>query len=179
MEYHSTTILGIVRDGNAVIGGDGQVSLGEMIVKSNSSKVRYLADDSVLAGFAGAAADGFALLSRFEDKLQEHHDLLRAAVELAKEWRTDRYLRRLEAELAVLNEDKALLLTGVGDVLEPEDGIVAIGSGAGYALASARSMLKFGKKMPIEKIVENALMIASQICIYTNSNITVLKLNEE
>ncbi|RKZ29112.1 HslU--HslV peptidase proteolytic subunit [bacterium] len=178
MNYHGTTIIGMVKDGRAVIAGDGQVTLGEMVIKGNASKVRYLADGTVLAGFAGAAADGLALLSRFENKLAEHNDLLRAAVELAKEWRTDKYLRRLEAELAVLNTEKALILTGAGDVLEPENNIVAIGSGAGYATAAARALFKHAKKMPIAKIARESLEIASQICIYTNSNITLLELGD-
>jgi len=176
MIYHGTTILGILRDDEAVIAGDGQVTLGDTIVKSNSQKVRYLADKSVLAGFAGAAADGFTLLSRFEEKLAEKGDLLRAAVELAKDWRTDRYLRRLEAELIVLNKKTVLLLTGGGDVLEPEDGVVAIGSGAGYAIAAARAMLAYGKKMPLKEIAENALKIAAKICVYTNEFVTILEL---
>jgi len=176
MDYHGTTILGIVRDGYAVIAGDGQVTLGEMILKSNASKIRYLAEGEVLAGFAGAAADGLALLGRFEEKLAEHNDLLRAAVELAKDWRTDKYLRRLEAELAVLDTQRALILTGAGDILEPEDGIVAIGSGSGYALAAARAMLRFGKKMDIGEIAKKSVEIAAEICIYTNLNIKVLEL---
>ncbi len=171
-----TTIIGMVRDGKAVIAGDGQVTLDDVIVKHNSQKVRFLADGSVLAGFAGAAADGLALLSRFEEKLSAHNDLLRAAVELAKDWRTDRYLRRLEAELVVLDRERALLMTGAGDVLEPEDGIIAIGSGAGYALAAARALVKHAPKMPIKRIVEEAIRIAAQICIYTNENITILEL---
>ena len=175
-QYHGTTILGIVRDGHAVLGGDGQVTMGEMVLKSNATKVRYLADGTVLAGFAGAAADGLALLERFEEKLSEHRDLLRAAVELAKDWRTDRYLRRLEAELAVLDTERALVLTGAGDVLEPEDGIVALGSGAGYALAAARALLKFGRKMELAQVVQKSIEIAAQICIYTNTNIKVLEL---
>jgi len=178
MNYHGTTIIGIVRDGKAVIAGDGQVTLGEMVIKGNARKVRYLADESVLAGFAGAAADGLALLSRFESKLSEHNDLIRSAVELAKEWRTDKALRRLEAELAVLDNEKALLLTGAGDVLEPENGIVAIGSGSGYAISAAKAFLMQDNKMPIEKIARQSLEIASQICIYTNSNITLLELND-
>ena len=176
MTYHGTTILGIVRDNTAVIAGDGQVTLGETIIKGNSQKVRYLADDSVLAGFAGAAADALSLLSRFEEKLSERNDLLRAAVELAKDWRTDKFLRRLEAELIVLNKTKALLITGAGDVLEPEDGIIAIGSGAGYAISAARTMLEFDKNLPLKEIAENAMKIAAKICIYTNDNITTLEL---
>jgi len=176
MDYRSTTIIGIVRDGKAVIAGDGQVTIGSIIAKSNAQKVRYLDNGNILAGFAGAAADGFALLSRFEDKLDEHRDLVKAAVELAKDWRTDKYLRRLEAELAVLNREKALLLTGAGDVLEPENGIVAIGSGAGYVIAAARAMVLYGKKMPLSQIANYALEIVADICIYTNNNIKVLEL---
>ena len=176
MKYRSTTILGIVRDGKSVIAGDGQVTLGDMVIKPNSQKVRYLAEKSVLAGFAGAAADGMALLSRFEEKLAEKNDLLRAAVELAKDWRMDKYLRRLEAEMIVMDDERILLLSGAGDVIEPEDGIIAIGSGAGYALAAARAMLKFGKKLSIRQIAENSLKIAADICIYTNHNITILEL---
>lgn len=176
MKYSGTTILGIVRDGSAVIAGDGQVTLGEVVVKANSQKVRTLADGRVLAGFAGAAADGLTLLARFEEKLSVRNDLLRAAVELAKDWRTDKFLRRLEAELIVLDRKRALLITGAGDVLEPEDGVIAIGSGAGYAIAAARAMIQFGAKMPIRKIAESAMKIAAKICIYTNENITLLEM---
>jgi len=176
MKSHTTTILGIVRDGKAVIGGDGQVTLGDMVIKHKSKKVRFLANGKFIVGFAGAAADGMALLSRFEEKLTERCDLLWASVELAKEWRTDKVLRRLEAQLAAIDTDKALIITGAGDVLEPDDGIVALGSGSGYAMAAARALLEYGKKMSLRQIVERSLGIASQICIYTNSDFTILEL---
>ncbi len=176
MNYRSTTILGIVKNSESIIAGDGQVTLGDMVIKPNSQKVRYLADETVLAGFAGSAADGMALLSRFEDKLSEKNDLLRAAVDLAKDWRMDKYLRRLEAEMIVMDKNRILLLTGAGDVIEPEDGVIAIGSGSGYAIAAARAMINFGKNLSIKQIAENSLKIAAKICIYTNENITVLEL---
>jgi len=176
MNYHGTTILGIVRDGLAVIAGDGQVTHGETIIKANSQKVRFLADGKILAGFAGGAADALTLLALFEEKLGERKDLVRAAADMAKQWRTDKFLQRLMAELIVLDKEKVLLITGAGDVLEAEDGVIAIGSGAGYAIAAARSMIAFGKKMSIREIAENALKIASKICVYTNENITVLEL---
>ncbi|HLX11663.1 MAG TPA: ATP-dependent protease subunit HslV, partial [Bacteroidota bacterium] len=143
---HATTVIGICRNGEAVIGSDGQVTVGATVMKRNARKVRKIYNDSVLAGFAGAAADAFTLFERFEDKLQQYHgNLQRSAVELAKMWRTDKYLRQLEALLAVLNKEQALVISGTGEIIEPEDGIVAIGSGGNYALAASRMLLKHTK----------------------------------
>jgi ATP-dependent HslUV protease subunit HslV len=168
MKMIHTTIIGICKDGKAAMGGDGQVTLEDTIVKGNARKVRVMHKGAVLAGFAGSAADGLTLFERFETKLEEYKgDLQRAAVELAKEWRTDRILRRLEAQLAVLNRTHALIISGAGDVIEMEDGIVAIGSGRGYAMAGARALLAHTDMTP-KQIVEEALSIASAICIFTN-----------
>jgi len=172
----STTVLGLTHKGQAVIGGDGQVTIGNAIMKQHARKIRKLYDDSVLAGFAGAAADAFALFERFEDRLQQYHgNLLRAAVELAKAWRTDKYLRHLEAMLAVVDRDQALIISGTGEVIEPDDGIVAIGSGGSYALAAARMLVKH-TNLTSREIVTEALITASDICIYTNKNIVVEEL---
>jgi ATP-dependent HslUV protease subunit HslV len=169
----STTILGIVNDGRAALAGDGQVSIGNTIMKHNAVKIRKLAEGKVICGFAGGAADAFALMERFEDKLQQYRgNVNRAAVELAKEWRTDKILRRLEAMLAVVSKDTALVVSGNGDVIEPDDKIVAIGSGGMYALAAAR-MLKKYSKLDVKEIAEEALKVASDICIYTNDKINV------
>ena len=142
-EFHSTTVIGVIKDGKAALGSDGQVTFGTTVLKHSAKKVRKLYNDSILAGFAGATADAFTLLQRFEEKLESHRgNLYRAAIDLAKDWRTDRYLRRLEAMLIVMDKSKALLLSGTGDVIEPDDNIVSIGSGGSYALAAARSLLK-------------------------------------
>lgn len=171
----STTILGVRRDGKVALGGDGQVSVGETIMKSNAQKVRALAGGKLLAGFAGAAADAFTLFEKFEEKLKRHPgNLQRAAVELAKDWRSDRVLRRLEALLAVTDSERGFVISGTGDIIEPDDGILAIGSGGPYALAAARALLENTDFQPRE-IVEKGLGIASQICVYTNSNVTVLE----
>ena len=176
--FRSTTVLGLVHEGAVALGGDGQVTFGSTVIKSNANKLRRLADGRVLAGFAGSAADGLQLFERFEAKLEGHGgNLRRAAVELAKDWRTDRILRRLEAQLAVLDDETALLISGSGDVLEPEDGIIAIGSGAPYALAAARA-LRAHSDLSASQIVAEALEIASQICIYTGGRIQVLELEE-
>ena len=168
----STTILGIIHNGEAAIGGDGQVTLGNTIMKKNSIKIRKLQNGKVLCGFAGSAADAFTLLGRFEEKLEQYRgNVSRAATELAKDWRTDKYLRRLEALLGVISEDKAFVVSGTGDVIEPDDNIVAIGSGGMYALAAAR-MLKKYSNLSAREIVHEALKTASEICIYTNENIT-------
>jgi len=173
MKFEATTILGIVHNGKAALGGDGQVSLGNTIVKHNASKIRKLSGGKVLCGFAGGAADAFTLMERFEDKLEQYKgNVNRAAVELAKEWRTDKYLRRLEAMLAIISEDNALVVSGNGDVIEPDDKIVAIGSGGMYALAAAK-MLKSYSKLPADEIVKKALETAAEICIYTNDKISV------
>ena len=172
-KIRSTTILGIVYNGTAALGGDGQVSIGNTIMKHNALKIRKLADGKVICGFAGGAADAFALIERFEDKLQQYRgNVSRAAVELAKEWRTDKILRRLEAMLAVVSIDTALIVSGNGDVIEPDDKIVAIGSGGMYALAAARMLKKYGK-LSAKEIAEEALKTASDICIYTNDKINV------
>ena len=171
----STTILGVRRDGKVALGGDGQVSVGETIMKSNAMKVRALAGGKLLAGFAGAAADAFTLFEKFEEKLQRHPgNLSKAAVELAKDWRSHRVLRRLEALLAVTDAERAFIISGTGDIIEPDDGILAIGSGGTYALAAARALLENTDLAPRE-IVQRGLNIAADICVYTNSNITVLE----
>jgi len=173
MNFKATTILGIVHNGGAALGGDGQVTLGNTVVKHNASKIRRLAEGKVLCGFAGGAADAFTLMERFEEKLEKYKgNVSRAAVELAKDWRTDKYLRRLEAMLAIIAEDTALIVSGNGDVIEPDDKIVAIGSGGMYALAAAK-MLKVHSKLSAGEIVKDALQTAADICIYTNSKINV------
>lgn len=170
---HATTILGVSRNGQIAIGGDGQVSLGQTIMKSGAKKVRRMHKDKVLGGFAGAAADAFTLFEKFEAKLEEYHgNLSRAAVELAKEWRTDKYLRKLEALLAVIDKKNAFIISGSGEVIEPDDGVVAIGSGGVYALAAARALIAH-TDMTAEQIVRESLLIASRICVYTNDQITV------
>jgi ATP-dependent HslUV protease subunit HslV len=168
--YHGTTILSVRRGSVVALGGDGQVTLGTIVVKAGARKVRKLYRDQVLAGFAGATADAFTLFERFEAKLEKHQGhLQRAAIELTKDWRTDRVLRRLEAMLAVADATSSLIITGNGDVLEPEYGIVAIGSGGAYAQASARALLAH-TELPPEQIVKRSLEIAGDICIYTNQN---------
>lgn len=172
-QYHGTTILSVRKGGQVAIGGDGQVTLGNIVVKGTARKVRKLYKDQVLAGFAGATADAFTLFERFEAKLDKHQGhLARAAVELTKEWRTDRVLRRLEAMLAVANHECSLIITGNGDVLEPEDGIVAIGSGGAYAQSAAKALLQHSD-LDAEGIVREALKIAGELCIYTNQHHTV------
>lgn len=174
--YRSTTVLAIVDTNGAAMGADGQVSLGETIMKSKATKIRKLYDNKVLAGFAGTSADAITLFEKFESKIDEFSgNLPRAAVELAKEWRTDKYLRRLEAVMAVIDREKVLMISGNGDVIEPDDGIIAIGSGGPYALAAARA-LKLETKLPVEKIVTKSLEIAATICVYTNNSIVVEKL---
>lgn len=171
--WRSTTILSVRRGGTVVIAGDGQVTLGQTIMKANARKVRRLGKGgAVIAGFAGATADAFALFERLETKLEQHPgNLLRACVELGKDWRTDKYLRRLEAMMAVADTKATLLLSGTGDVVEPEDGILGIGSGGNYALAAARALMSFD--LSAEEIARRALAIAAQICVYTNSQIVV------
>jgi ATP-dependent HslUV protease subunit HslV len=171
--YHGTTILSVRRGNLVAIGGDGQVTLGNVVVKASARKVRKLYKDQVLAGFAGATADAFTLFERFEAKLEKHQGhLARAAIELTKDWRTDRVLRRLEAMLAVADKETSLIITGNGDVLEPELGIVAIGSGGSFAQASARALLENTELSPTE-IVKKSLTIAGDLCIYTNQNHTI------
>ncbi len=172
-QIHATTILGVVHNGQAAIGGDGQVTLGNTVMKHNAMKIRKLGNGKVLCGFAGASADAFTLMERFEDKLEQYRgNVNRAAVELAKDWRTDKFLRKLEAMLAVVTNDKALIISGNGDVIEPDDQIVAIGSGGMYALAAARMLKKYAG-LSAKEIVEESLKTASQICIYTNDKINV------
>lgn len=175
-EMHGTTILSIRRHGRVAIGGDGQVSLGNTVLKGNARKVRRLYKDQVLAGFAGATADAFTLFERFEAKLEKHQGhLVRSAVELAKDWRTDRALRRLEAMLCVADTKASLILSGNGDVVEPEDGLMAIGSGGSYALAAARALLN-NTDLGARDIVEQGLSIAADICVFTNHNRTIEEL---
>jgi ATP-dependent HslUV protease subunit HslV len=173
--FHATTIVSVRRGGKVVIGGDGQVTLGHTVVKSNARKIRRLADGRVLAGFAGATADAFTLFELFEAKLEKHGQLVRAAVEMAKDWRTDRRLGRLEAMLAVVDREASLLISGNGDVLEPENGLIAIGSGGPYAQAAAKALYDNTELGPRE-IVERALKIAGDICIYTNYNAVIEEL---
>ena len=175
-EMHGTTILSVRRNNQVVIGGDGQVSMGDTMMKGNARKVRRLYEDQVIAGFAGGTADAFTLFERFEGKLQKHQgNLVRAAVELTKDWRTDRMLRRLEALLAVADRSTSLIITGSGDVIEPEQGIMAIGSGGAYAKAAALALLE-ETELDARAIVERALSIAADICIYTNSQFTIEEL---
>jgi ATP-dependent HslUV protease subunit HslV len=172
-EWHGTTILSVRRGAQVALGGDGQVTLGQVVVKGGARKVRRLYHDRILAGFAGGTADAFTLFERFEAKLDKHQgNLLRSAVELAKDWRTDRMLRRLEAMLAVADREKSLVITGQGDVLEPEQGIVAIGSGGPYAQAAARALLE-NTALSAREIVEKALAVAADLCIYTNHQRTI------
>lgn len=171
--WHGTTILSVRKNGRVVIAGDGQVSFGNTVMKANARKVRRLADGNVIAGFAGATADAFTLFERLEAKLEQHPgQLTRACVELAKDWRTDRYLRRLEAMMAVADADVSLVLTGTGDVLEPDDGLIGIGSGGAFALSAARALVDI-EGMDAEAIARKAMKIAGDICIYTNDNLTV------
>jgi len=173
---HGTTILAVRRKNSVVIAGDGQVSLGNTIMKSNAVKVRRLGNNKVIAGFAGATAEAFTLFERLEGKLEKHQNqLTRACVELAKDWRTDKYLRRLEAMMAVADKSVSLIVSGTGDVIEPEDGLIGIGSGGVYALAAARALME-QEKLSTEEVAKKAMKIASGICIYTNSNITIEKL---
>jgi ATP-dependent HslUV protease subunit HslV len=175
---HGTTIVTVRKGGKVVIAGDGQVSLGQTVMKGNARKVRRIGKSDVIAGFAGATADAFTLLERLEAKLEQYPgQLMRACVELAKDWRTDRYLRRLEAMMLVADKSVTLALTGTGDVLEPENGVMAIGSGGNYALAAARALT--GSELDAEAIARRAMEIAAEICIYTNSNIIVEVLDSE
>jgi ATP-dependent HslUV protease, peptidase subunit HslV len=176
-EIHSTTILSVRRGSQVVVAGDGQVTLGNQVVKGGAKKVRRLAEGRVIGGFAGSAADGIALFDRLDDKLREvRGPLVRAAVQLAKEWRTDRALRRLEAMLVVADKDSTFILSGAGDVIEPDDGVCAIGSGGGFALAAARALFHATELSPRE-IAEQAMGIAADICIYTNTSLTIEELS--
>ncbi len=171
-QWHGTTILTVRKNGKVVIAGDGQVSLGQTVIKSNARKVRPLGGGQVIAGFAGATADAMTLFERLEGKLEQYPaQLTRACVDMAKDWRTDRYLRKLEAMMIVADVNVSLVLTGTGDVLEPENGVIAIGSGGNYALAAARALLD--TDLDAEAIVRKAMKIAAEICVYTNGNVTV------
>ncbi len=173
---HATTVIGLRHNGKTVIGADGQVTVGNAVMKHSARKIRKIYNDTVLAGFAGSAADAFTLFERFEDKIQQYHgNLLRASVELAKLWRTDKYLRQLEALLAILSQEQALIISGTGEIIEPDDGIVAIGSGGQYALAAARMLVKH-TDMSATDIVRESLLAAADICIYTNKNILIEEL---
>ena len=175
--YRGTTICSVRRGNQVVMGGDGQVTLGNTVMKANARKVRRLYKDNVIVGFAGATADAFTLFERFEGKLDKHSGhLVRAAVEMAKDWRTDRALRRLEALLAIADKDSSLLISGTGDVIEPEHGLIAIGSGGPFAQAAAMALIKHSE-LNAEEITRQALSIAADICIYTNSNLTIETLN--
>ena len=172
-KFRSTTIVAVRRDGKAAMAGDGQVSLGQTVMKGSARKVRKLDGGRVLVGFAGATADAFTLLERFESKLADHrHDLARAAVELAKDWRTDRFLRRLEAMMIVMDDTTTLLLSGTGDVIEPDEGVIAIGSGGSYALSAARALMRNTELSAVE-IAKKSLEIAAEICVYTNDNLVL------
>jgi ATP-dependent HslUV protease subunit HslV len=174
-KVRSTTILSVRKDGKVALGGDGQVTVGQTVMKSNAQKVRSLHGGKLLAGFAGAAADAFTLFEKFEEKLERYPgNLPRAAVELAKDWRSDRVLRRLEALLAVTDREHSFVISGTGDIIEPDDGILAIGSGGSYALAAARALVQNTDLAPRD-IVRRGLEIAAEICVYTNANITVLE----
>jgi ATP-dependent HslUV protease, peptidase subunit HslV len=174
-KWHGTTILGVRKGGQVVVAGDGQVSLGQTILKPNARKVRRLGDGSVIGGFAGATADAFTLFERLERKLEQHHgQLMRAAVELAKDWRTDKYLRQLEAMMIVADAEVMLILTGNGDVLEPASGVAAIGSGGNFALSAATAL--FDYEEDAEEIARKAMKIAADVCVYTNENLTIEKL---
>jgi ATP-dependent HslUV protease subunit HslV len=175
-EFHATTIVAVRHQGKVALGGDGQVTMGDTVVKGSAQKVRRLKDGRILAGFAGSVADAFTLFEKFEEKLERYPgNLPRAVVELAKDWRTDRYLRRLEALLAVADKNHLFLVSGDGNVIEPDDDVIAIGSGGSYALAAARA-LKLHSALPAGEIARQSLEIAGDICIYTNRNITVLEL---
>jgi len=172
----STTVIGVIRDGRCAMGSDGQDTYGNTVLKNNARKVRKIYNNSILCGFAGATADAFTLLQRFEEKIESHRgNLYRASIELAKDWRTDRYLRRLEAMLAVMTNTEALLISGTGDVIQPEDNILAIGSGGPYALSAAQALFKHSN-LSARDIVEESLKIAGNICIYTNLAITIEEL---
>ncbi len=173
MSFHSTTVLAVRHLDRAVMAGDGQVTLGDTVVKQTARKIRRLYNDQILAGFAGSAADSFALFARFESKLEQYRgNLERSVVELAKDWRTDRFLRRLEAMMAVADDKVSLVLTGTGDVLEPEDGLIGIGSGGNFALAAAKALVD-RDDMDAESIARRALAIAAEICVYTNDNVII------
>lgn len=175
-EIRSTTVCGVLKDGKAALGADGQVTLGNTVMKHSTKKVRKVYNGKIMVGFAGATADAFTLLQRFEEKLEAHNgNLYRASIELAKDWRTDRCLRKLEVMLVAMDSNKILLISGTGDVIEPDDNMIAIGSGGMYALSAARALIKHSE-LSAKEIVEESLKIAGEICIYTNDNITIEEL---
>ncbi len=175
----ATTVLGIIHNGEAAIGGDGQATMDKTVMKASVTKVRYLHDNKIVAGFAGSTADAFTLFEKYEEKLQQYNgNLKRAAVELAKEWRKDKFLRKLEALLVVMNKEQALLISGQGDVIEPDDNILAIGSGGSYALAAARALKEDAPELSAKEIIDKSLNIAADICIYTNHNLTILEIED-
>lgn len=177
-QYHGTTILSVRRGQQVAMGGDGQVTLGNIVVKAGARKVRRIHNDRILAGFAGGTADAFTLFERFEAKLDKHQgNLIRSAVELAKDWRSDRALRRLEAMLAVADRDSSLIITGNGDVVEPEHGLIAMGSGGGFAQAAALALLQHNAELSAREVAETALNIAGSICVFTNQNLTIEELD--
>jgi len=176
--FHGTTVLCVRKDGKVAIGGDGQVTLGQIVLKHNAKKIRKMYNNSIIAGFAGATADAFTLFEKFEGKLETYRgNITRAAVELAKDWRTDKILRRLEALLIIADKEHSFIISGNGDVIEPEDGISAIGSGGPYAHAAAKALIEHTQLEP-KKVVEEAMKIASKICIYTNDSISIEEINE-
>jgi ATP-dependent HslUV protease subunit HslV len=176
-QFRSTTVLGVIHNGECAMGADGQATMGDVVLKHNAKKVRTLYGSTILAGFAGATADAFTLFDLFEKKLEEFRgNELRAAVEMAKDWRTDRYLRRLEALLAVATINRLLLISGTGDVIEPDDNIIAVGSGGSYALAAARALVEHAPQLSAREIVESSLNIAGDLCVYTNKQISILEL---
>ena len=177
-QYRGTTIVSVRRNGVVAVGGDGQVSMGNTVMKGNARKVRTLAEGNVLAGFAGGTADAFTLFELFETKLEQYGNLARAAIELAKDWRTDRRLRRLEALLCVADREKSLIISGNGDVIEPEDDLMAIGSGGPYAQAAARALLE-NTRLEAHEIVQRSLTIGASICVFTNSNVVIESLSVE
>ena len=176
----ATTVLGVIHNGKAAIGGDGQATMDKTVMKSTVTKVRRLYEGKIVAGFAGSTADAFTLFEKYEEKLQQYNgNLQRAAVELAKEWRSDKFLRKLEALLIVMNKEKALLISGQGDVIEPDDQILAIGSGGSYALSAARALKADAPDLSTKEIIEKSLHIAADICIYTNHNLTLLEIEDQ
>lgn len=179
MNLKATTVLGIIHNGEVAIGGDGQATMDKTVMKASVTKVRRLYENKIVAGFAGSTADAFTLFEKYEEKLQQYNgNLQRAAVELAKEWRQDKFLRKLEALLIVMSKDQALLISGQGDVIEPDDNILAIGSGGQYALSAARALKEDAPELSAKEIIEKSLHIAADICIYTNHNLTVLEIEE-
>ena len=178
-QLKATTVLGVIHNGEAAIGGDGQATMDKTVMKATVTKVRRLNEGKIVAGFAGSTADAFTLFEKYESKIEEYNgDLKRAAVEMAKEWRKDKFLRKLEALLVVMNKDQALLISGQGDVIEPDDDILAIGSGGSFALAAARALKEDAPDLSAKEIIEKSLNIAADICIYTNHNLSILEIEE-